>query len=49
MPHWASRAQLKPWWQKLQPLLEAVVRQGGSSDCFTLFFNLREGEYNVSD
>jgi hypothetical protein len=42
----ADRMQLKPWWQQLQPLFKAVVIEGGRSDCFTLFFNLREGKCN---
>ncbi len=52
--HWLEKkerklkeiATFKSWWRNLQPLLNAVVTDGGRLDCFTLFFNLRDGEYN---
>jgi hypothetical protein len=42
----AEVGQKRVWWQHLQPLLESIVTDGGRPDCFTLFFNLRDGEYN---
>ena len=39
-------AKLKSWWKGLQPLLNAVVTEGGRPDCFRLFFQLLDGEYN---
>jgi hypothetical protein len=42
----SERAALKPWWRSIQPLLRCVVHQGGRGDCFTLFFNLRDGVCN---
>jgi hypothetical protein len=51
--HWSEkkegqgdRTHLKLWWQHLQPLFSAVIREGGRPDCFTLLFQLRAGEYN---
>lgn len=41
-----DRAKLRVWWDNLQPLLNAVTTEGGRPDCFTLFFDLRDGEYN---
>ena len=41
-----DKTKLKVWWQHLQPLVNAVATEGGRPDCFTLFFHLREGEYN---
>ena len=52
--HWLEKkerkgtevANLRVWWQNLLPLIRAVATDGGRPDCFTLFFNLRDGEYN---
>ena len=41
-----DREVLRPWWQCLLPLLEAVVTEGKAADCFTLFLGLRGGHYN---
>lgn len=41
-----DKTKLGVWWQSLQPLVNAVATEGGRPDCFTLFFNLRDGEYN---
>src|SRR5437879_2084916 len=30
-----DKAKLKIWWQHLQPLINAVVTEGGRPDCFT--------------
>lgn len=42
----SDRSKLRLWWEALQPLFYAVIMTGQAADCFTLFFNLREGEYN---
>lgn len=52
--HWLSkhdefgrnRDLLRSWWKALIPLFDAVTREGGQSDCFTLLFQLHGGEYN---
>lgn len=52
--HWLERKEgtneaperARPWWESLQPLLSAVATDGGTPDCFNLFFNLRGGEFN---
>jgi hypothetical protein len=50
--HWLSKTKhqssvdLGSWWQHLQKMFHAVALEGGPSDCFTLFFNLHDGEYN---
>lgn len=52
--HWLERKEsthensqiARPWWESIQPLLTAVVSEGGTPDCFILFFNLRDGEFN---
>jgi len=37
---------LKQWWTHLYPLAQAVVSEGSRPDCFTLFFQLRDGDLN---
>jgi hypothetical protein len=52
--HWLEKksrqhrevAKLKVWWENLQPLRNAVVAEGQRPDCFTLFFTLRDGQFN---
>lgn len=44
--HQIQVATLKKWWENLQPLLNAVISEGGRPDCFTLFFSLHNGEFN---
>lgn len=52
--HWLEKkeridgniATLRIWWQNLQSFLTAIATDGGRADCFALFFNLRDGEYN---
>jgi hypothetical protein len=41
-----ERATLKKWWDRLSPLFDAVITEGGRPDCFTLFFGLHDGKYN---
>jgi hypothetical protein len=41
-----NRDLVRPWWKALVPLFDAVTREGGTSDCFTLLFQLHNGEYN---
>jgi len=41
-----NRDLIRPWWKALVPLFDAVAREGGTSDCFTLLFQLHSGEYN---
>jgi hypothetical protein len=52
--HWIERKEatatdariLLPWWMSIQPLLIAVAQDGGTADCFCLFFKLRGDEFN---
>ena len=52
--HWLEKksrqqrdiAKLKVWWENLQSLRNEVVAEGQRPDCFTLFFTLRDGQYN---
>jgi hypothetical protein len=37
---------LRMWWLQLNQLRDAVVREGGRADCFQLFFDLRQGDFN---
>lgn len=50
--HWMERGDrtdaqfLQPWWESIQPLLSDVVAQGSAADCFSIFFNFRDGPFN---